>query len=93
MSTLSRDVVEYESDQALCGGKDGMDVIRVIVQKWATEWGKKHDSVCWMEVDPTHPGLLHTWLEQRQELGVFVESVHKDLSGRDRFVKLAFRKQ
>ena len=93
MSTLSRDVVEYESDQALCGGKDGMDVIRVIVQKWATEWGKKHDSVCWMEVDPTHPGLLHTWLEQRQELGVFVDSVHKDLSGRDRFVKLAFRKQ
>lgn len=94
METLAQDVVRYESDRALCGGDDGMDVIRTIVQKWANEWGRP-TSTCWMEVDPTHPSLLGAWLNepaQRDRLGVYLESTHKDLSGRERFVKLAFRK-
>ena len=94
MKTLSPDVVQYESDQALCGGEDGMDVIRTIIHKWAREWGKRPTSTCWMEVDPSHPALLQSWLdqdEQRRDLGVFLEATHQDLSGRDRFVKLAFR--
>lgn len=96
METLEQDVVRYESDQALCGGDDGMDVIRTIVRKWSTEWGKRPSSTCWMEVDPSHPKLLEAWLdeeEQRRALGVYLESSHRDLSGRDRFVKLAFRNE
>lgn len=94
MATLSPDVVQYESSQALCGGEDGMDVIRTIIKKWATEWGKKDHSVCWMEVDPTHPALLESWLnaeEQRKTLRIKLEYSHRDMSGRDRFVKLTFR--
>jgi release factor glutamine methyltransferase len=91
MMALSRDVVDYESDRALCGGSDGMDVIRTIVCKWAKIWGKKPTSVCWMEVDPSHPSLLGAWLEKDRALGVALESTHQDLSGRDRFVKLSFR--
>ncbi|CAB9506362.1 HemK methyltransferase family member 1 [Seminavis robusta] len=92
METLSRDVVDYESDLALCGGDDGMDVIRSILHKWVTEWGTPN-SVCWMEVDPTHPALLQTWLLEQQNGNVVVlESIHQDLSGRDRFVKLSLRK-
>jgi release factor glutamine methyltransferase len=91
MSTLSRDVVDYESDRALCGGSDGMDVIRTIVCKWAKVWGNKPTSVCWMEVDPSHPSLLEAWLEEDLGLGVSLESTHQDMSGRDRFVKLSFR--
>ena len=94
MGTLSSDVIEYESDQALCGGDDGMDVIRIIIHKWALEWGKPLTSTCWMEVDPSHPALLQSWLdeeEQRKSLGVFLESTFQDMSGNDRFVKLAFR--
>ena len=92
MSTLAPDVVSYESDHALCGGNDGMNVIRTIVSKWATVWGKKPTSVCWIEVDPSHPSLLKSWLEQQHgELGVILESIHQDMSGRDRFVKLSFR--
>lgn len=96
METLAEDVVRYESDQALCGGYDGMDVIRTIVTKWAIEWGKQRSSTCWMEVDPTHPSLLQSWLDeeaQRKSLGVYLESSHRDLSGRNRFVKLAFLKE
>ena len=47
-----------------------------------------------MEVDPSHPVLLQSWLdeeEQRKSLGVFLESTFQDMSGKDRFVKLAFR--
>ena len=95
MEYLSRDVIEYESDQALCGGEDGMDVIRTIIEKWALEWGTKSPSMCWLEVDPTHPSLLDSWLDGEQEqkdvLGVKLEETHKDLSGRERFVKLTFR--
>ena len=94
MKTLASDVIEYESGQALCGGDDGMDVIRTIIRKWALEWGKPLTSTCWMEVDPSHPALLESWLdqeEQRQTLGVFLESTLQDMSGKDRFVKLAFR--
>ena len=87
MRTLSDDVINYESEHALCGGKDGMDVIRDIVYR-APEWSRP-GSMIWMEVDPTHPKMIQEWLEQSsQDVGVAFESAHQDLYGRDRFVKL-----
>lgn len=92
MLALEPTVVNYESASALQGGSDGMDVIRTIVQRLPL-WCKP-GAVCWMEVDPTHPALLRAWLTTEEgsrtvpnNSVVFVSS-HRDLSGRDRFVKL-----
>jgi release factor glutamine methyltransferase len=97
MSTLTADVIGHEDYNALCGGVDGMDVIRDIVTR-LPEWSKKEDqhseekgltSVCWMEVDSSHPALIEEWLrDYALKCNVkFVEG-RKDLSGLDRFVKL-----
>ena len=94
MASLTSDVLDYESDQALCGGDDGLDVVRDIVER-LPEWSAKRGCVCWMEVDTTHPVLVGKWLgsEQAQDPNTrrveFVEGV-KDLCGRDRFVKLIY---
>lgn len=97
MSTLTDDVIGHEDYNALCGGVDGMDVIRDIVAR-LPEWSKKEDQsnednglppVCWMEVDTSHPVLMEEWLRDYVlKCNVkFVEG-RKDLSGFDRFVKL-----
>jgi len=87
MKTLDANVVQFESEAALCGGHDGLDVIRIIVRKLPS-WCRT-GAICWMEVDPSHPSLLQTWLENEgNELGVEFESHHKDIFGLDRFVKL-----
>jgi methylase of polypeptide subunit release factors len=46
MTYLTDDVTKYESDQALCGGDDGMDVIRTIIRR-LPEWCNS-EAVCWM---------------------------------------------
>ena len=109
MNGLSEDVVSFESETALCGGTDGMDVIRTIIRK-LPEWCNS-DAVCWMEVDPSHPALIEELLssssssssgeesdpsaadDDDDRLGfsgrkVRFESSHKDMFGKDRFVKL-----
>lgn len=86
METLSDDVVGFENDQALCGGDDGLDVVRMIVDKLPT-WCNS-GAVCWIEVDPTHPKMIEDWLKRETGLGVEFDSGHKDMFGKDRFVKL-----
>ena len=84
---LTKDVTRYESDDALCGGTDGMDVIRTIVQR-IPEWCNA-GAVCWMEVDPSHPKLIEELLASKGvNCRVQFESSHKDMFGNDRFVKL-----
>jgi release factor glutamine methyltransferase len=89
MATLSSDVVEYESDHALCGGEDGLDVVRDIVDR-LPEWCSDDGCVCWMEVDTSHPILVGEWLGEKGSGTRKVQFVQgaKDLCGRDRFVKL-----
>jgi release factor glutamine methyltransferase len=87
METLDPTVLEYESATALCGGTDGLDVIRTIVQQLPL-WCRTGAS-CWMEVDPSHPKLIQRWLDEEGEaIGVVFENSYKDLFGLDRFVKL-----
>lgn len=83
METLEPTVVQYESHDALCGGVDGMDVIRAILRNLVS-WGRS-GSICWMEVDPSQPPLIH---REASEHGVEYISTIQDLSGRDRFVQL-----
>ena len=88
MDMLSKDVVGYESDRALCGGEDGLDIIRHIVHR-LPEWTNGN---CWLEVDDSHPTLISDWLssgsEESKRLGVECVETYKDFCGRDRFVKL-----
>mmetsp|Transcript_17692 Transcript_17692/g.35418 ORF Transcript_17692/g.35418 Transcript_17692/m.35418 type:complete len:430 (+) Transcript_17692:101-1390(+) len=88
MTTLSEDVSRYESDKALCGGDDGLDIIRHIVKR-LPEWTTGN---CWLEVDDSHPSLIADWLSpgslESARFGVECVSTYKDFCGRDRFVKL-----
>jgi len=86
-STLTADVLKYESRTALISGPDGLDVIRTIVRR-LPEWCVA-GAICWMEVDPTHPAILREWLYLEQsDLGVEYVADYVDMFGRDRFVKL-----
>jgi len=88
MATLDEDVRLFEDHGALCGGDDGMDVIRDIVAR-LPEWcrisrddddydsGDKSSStypVCWMEVDPSQPPLIERWLSNQEILPQNVDS-------------------
>jgi release factor glutamine methyltransferase len=86
MLNLEATVLNFESATALQGGSDGMDVIRTIVQQLPL-WSKP-GAVCWMEVDPTHPAMLREWLNSTTTRKVKFVSSHRDMYGRDRFVKL-----
>lgn len=99
MQDLSTDVVGYESQFALCGGDDGLEVIRDIVSRlpeWVsstrTRQQKDEERYCWMEVDDSHPSMMEKWLapgsEESERWGVQYCSGYKDFCGRDRFVKL-----
>lgn len=85
---LDRNVQEYESPSALSDGtsEDGMDIIRVIVQK-LPDWCKP-GATCWMEVDPSQPALLKKWLDNSIDQQVKFVKTHQDIFGRDRFVQL-----
>jgi release factor glutamine methyltransferase len=97
MATLTADVRDFEDYGALCGGLDGLDVVRDIIQR-LPEWCKPRNTmgrrrpfhaVCWMEVDTTHPRLIEKYVANDE----CVEYVHglQDLSGLDRFVKLVVK--
>ncbi|CAJ1970499.1 unnamed protein product [Cylindrotheca closterium] len=89
---LSPDVINFESRDALEAGEDGLAVIIDII-KGMRRWCKP-GAPCWMEVDPTHPKLIEELLTSSDkkvaEWGVEFVSSHKDMFGKDRFIKLQF---
>jgi release factor glutamine methyltransferase len=98
MTDLDETVVNFESHEALCGGPDGLDVVRDIIAKLPT-WCNP-EAPCWMEVDPSHPRSLERWLgtsnstdstDGDHDQDVIFVSGHKDMFGLDRFVKLKVR--
>eukprot|EP00554_Chaetoceros_debilis_P002816 CAMPEP_0194088524 /NCGR_PEP_ID=MMETSP0149-20130528/29459_1 /TAXON_ID=122233 /ORGANISM="Chaetoceros debilis, Strain MM31A-1" /LENGTH=408 /DNA_ID=CAMNT_0038772193 /DNA_START=564 /DNA_END=1790 /DNA_ORIENTATION=+ len=97
METLTSDVVDFEDYYALCGGGDGLDVIRDILRR-LPEWTIRQNScdddalrlnpVCWMEVDTSHPHLIERLVNEDEFNKInFIEGI-KDFGGLDRFVKL-----
>jgi release factor glutamine methyltransferase len=86
MATLSMDVLKYESQNALCGGEDGLDVVRTIIHQ-LPNWCRS-GAICWMEVDPSHPTLIRDWLDENQNLDVQFVSTFYDMFGKARFVKV-----
>lgn len=84
MPTLTKDVIEFEDFDALCGGCDGLNVVRDIISNLPNWLNPK--GCCWMEVDTSHPILIRDWLGTSDAVK-FVE-FKKDFCDRDRFVKL-----
>ncbi len=103
MASLPPDVACFEEWAALCGGKDGLDVIRDIIKKvpsllrFSKLTGRL--STCstflgqekhlWMEVDESHPAILEEELSKHDNVINFGWS--RDLSGSPRFVHMSFR--
>jgi release factor glutamine methyltransferase len=92
MSTLSEDVLDFEDYNALCGGDDGLDVVRDILRQlpqWCQNQNaneKPFHSTCWMELDSSHPSIMSLLVENYPGVS-FVQSL-KDMSGLDRFVQV-----
>ncbi|KAJ8903624.1 hypothetical protein NDN08_004726 [Rhodosorus marinus] len=91
MQTLEKEVKDHEDANALHGGVDGMDVIRIILQR--TFQLLKPGGDLWLEVDPSHPEPIEALCRNDvslQEL-TFVEK-HDDFRGLARFVHIRRRR-
>jgi release factor glutamine methyltransferase len=90
MEGLTNDVIDFEDHRALCGGDDGLDVVRDILLR-LPEWCEREvhrdfNPICWMEVDTSHPILIQKCAEKEEQVN-FIEAL-QDFGGLDRFVKL-----
>lgn len=91
MRVLTGDVIDYDDFNALCGGVDGLDVIRDIVTRFA-EWCNDTSActrlspTCWMEINPSHPIQIGDLISSNSNVGYI--STMKDFMGHNRFVKL-----
>jgi release factor glutamine methyltransferase len=87
MSTLTMDVIQFESHTALFGGVDGLDVIQSILEQLPTIC--RSGAICWMEVDPSHPSRIKEIIQQKSKNSkIQYVSCHKDMFGKLRFVKI-----
>eukprot|EP00095_Tigriopus_kingsejongensis_P001127 maker-scaffold1099_size62903-snap-gene-0.17 protein:Tk01127 transcript:maker-scaffold1099_size62903-snap-gene-0.17-mRNA-1 annotation:"methyltransferase family member 1" len=85
LMALPSDITLYEDLRALDGGSRGVDVILPILA-FASRSLKAETGRVWLEVDPCHPLVLPEELEKRPEIQLQLESVHKDLFDKDRFM-------
>ncbi|XP_055985387.1 MTRF1L release factor glutamine methyltransferase isoform X1 [Sorex fumeus] len=86
MEQLAPEIRSYEDLEALDGGEDGMDVIAHILAL-APQLLKDSGSI-FLEVDPRHPELVHSWLQTRPDLSLDLVAVRKDFCGRPRFLHI-----
>ena len=92
MAGLAPEVREHEDRQALCGGADGADVVRLVLRAAPRLLRARGPRAIWLEVDPSHPALLRKWLEPpatASDAGAAMPmrlvQVHDDLNGLERF--------
>ncbi|XP_067025907.1 MTRF1L release factor glutamine methyltransferase-like isoform X2 [Acropora muricata] len=67
MLQLQPEISKYEDVEALCGGRDGLDVIKEIL-RLSAKILKPNGSV-WLEVDSSHPDSVNQWILS-QDLGL-----------------------
>ncbi|KAL1515268.1 hypothetical protein AB1Y20_001900 [Prymnesium parvum] len=92
MATLEPEVAQYEDHGALCGGSDGMDVIRQVLVAAPSLLRKGGACGVWLEVDPSHPPLIERFVtSERPELQLALIQTHNDWYGRQRFCQLQWR--
>ncbi len=103
MSSLPPDVACYEDWAALCGGKDGLEIVHDTIKKApsllrlskltgrfsASSTFLGQEKHLWMEVDESHPAILEE--ELSKEANVINFGWSRDLSEMPRFVHMGFR--
>lgn len=72
--------------EALDGGETGLNVIKLILNFAAGTLLPR--GKLFLEVDPSHPKLISEWL-MMNELGLRIDGVFCDFTGRERFVAIA----
>ena len=93
MASLEEEVAGHEDDGALCGGTDGLDVIRDLMRAAPRLLNPEGPRAIWMEVDTSHPPLIEEWLKEDEQAALQLEQVSQmdDLYGRPRFVEVRWR--
>ncbi|XP_076064485.1 hemK methyltransferase 1 isoform X2 [Oratosquilla oratoria] len=79
------EIMLYEDLRALDGGKDGLDVIKPILLH--SQHLMHKESTLLLEMDPCHQYLIPNWCQQQRDLSLKVKEVHKDFTGRKRFIE------
>lgn len=87
MRHLEREVYDHEDHGALCGGNEGLDVVREILDSSPELLVPSAPIV--LELDASHPEILEEWLHDLP-MPYPVEFVewHRDLQGKPRFCVL-----
>ena len=91
METLETEVIGHEDYRALCGGDDGLDVVRELLRAAPQLLRPEGPRTIWMEVDPSHPPLLDRWFREEShgtELNMELVRWLPDLYGRPRFCQV-----
>lgn len=86
LRNLEPEISLYEDLRALDGGHDGLDVIRDVLKFAADKLRVK--GMLWLEVDPSHPKLIASYLEDKPELNLKYVANYKDMFERERFVEI-----
>ncbi|XP_035675876.1 MTRF1L release factor glutamine methyltransferase-like [Branchiostoma floridae] len=89
MGTLEQEIVGYENHCALHGGTDGMGLIRDIIHT-GHRLLKPGGSI-WLEVDPRHPDMIQTYLNNHLQYQLHLAGVYQDFNERPRFCCLELR--
>lgn len=87
LKTLAPEISLYEDLRALDGGPDGLNIIKSILT-FASKRLKLQGHL-WLEVDPSHPSLIETYLqENKAQLNLKYVACYKDMFGKERFVEI-----
>lgn len=87
LKTLPEEIILYEDLRALDGGKDGLDVIKIILAFSSRRLCLQGH--LWLEVDPSHPVLIQEYLnEHKASLNLQFVACYKDMFNKDRFVEI-----
>ncbi|XP_038054356.1 MTRF1L release factor glutamine methyltransferase-like [Patiria miniata] len=91
MEGLQPEIKLYEDAIALCGGPDGMDLIKDILRN--THLLLKPEGFIWLETDSRHPEAIQTWLDTNPGMGVELVGTYQDYHDRPRFTQLRYKNQ
>lgn len=86
LKKLQPEISLYEDLRALDGGKDGLNVIKSILQIASKKLCLKGH--LWLEVDPTHPKLIEAYLNEHKSLNLKFVASYRDMFDKDRFVEI-----
>jgi release factor glutamine methyltransferase len=90
MLTLEPEVAVHEDEGALCGGDDGLDVVRDLLRAAPRLLRRDGPRTIWLEVDASHPPIIQRWVADEAQSGLALEMVRwlRDMGGLPRFCEL-----